>query len=205
MIIDITPYIQRCATQVAPSTMRAIVKTESNNNPWAIGLNHGKKLKYQPMSLTQAKSWVSYLEKAGYDFDVGLAQVNIRNIHKSGYSIIDMLDPCFNLYVASDILRKNYKSALQTTNNSQEALYKALSAYNTGNYHSGFNNGYVQRVVNNANNTDLPEITSTQTTHKKHIINQSILLDNNTNSSRSVVYAKNRSQIQGSNIQFAEN
>lgn len=135
---------------VAPLTMQAIVKTESRGNIWAIGLNRGHRLRYPPQSLAQAVSWVDYLERYNYDFDIGLGQINIKNVHKYGYKARDMLDPCNNLKVASYILQRNYKEALNSVNNSKQALYMAISAYNSGNYHTGFNNGYVFKVIDNA-------------------------------------------------------
>jgi type IV secretion system protein VirB1 len=149
MVID-QHYITRCAQNVAPSTMMAIVKTESNGNPLAINLNYGYRLSYQPRSYKQATAWVNYLEKNGYNFDVGITQVNIKNIHKFGYKAVDALEPCLNLKIGAKILHRNYFSAVKVSLNSQEALFKAISAYNTGNYRAGFSNGYVQKVVYNA-------------------------------------------------------
>ena len=77
---------------------------------------------------------------------MGLAQVNIKNIHKYGYRAEDALDPCINLKLASSILTKNYTQALINSSTSSEALQKAISAYNTGNYSAGLKNGYVKRA-----------------------------------------------------------
>lgn len=160
--------LEHCAPKVARTTMLAIINTESGSNPLAIGLNKGFKLKYPAKSTAQAQAWVSYLEKNNYNFDVGLAQVNIKNIHKYGYKAVDALDPCINLKMAADILSKNYNGALTTSRDSTEALQKALSAYNTGNYSAGFRNGYVQKVYANAQqknivavNNNLPPIETT--------------------------------------------
>jgi type IV secretion system protein VirB1 len=150
-MIELNALILQCALNVAPTTMMAIIKTESRSNPLAIGINKGYKLKYQPKDENQAKAWVTYLENNNYNFDVGLAQINIKNIHKYGYKAADAIDPCLNLKMASDILHKNYRGALATSSNSKDALQKAISAYNTGNYQAGFRNGYVQRVYANAN------------------------------------------------------
>lgn len=147
---DLNNYLHQCAPSVAVSTMRAIIQTESRGNALAIGLNHGKRLLYPAKNLQQATNWVNYLEQHNYDFDIGLGQINIRNVHKYGYLASEMLDPCKNLIVASMILRQNYSLAKSKSLTQQEALYKAISAYNTGNYRSGFRNGYVQKVVNNA-------------------------------------------------------
>lgn len=143
-------YIHTCATPVADSTMFAIVKTESLANPLAIGINKGYHLRFQPQTFKQASIWADYLEQHQYNFDIGLAQVNVNNIHRYGYKARDMLNPCNNLFVASRILQKNYFMALRTTGNTQNALRKAISAYNSGNFHAGFTNGYVARVIHNA-------------------------------------------------------
>lgn len=150
-MLDISALILQCAINVAPSTMMAIIKTESRGNHLALGINKGYRLQSQPKNADQAAQWATYLEKNNYNFDVGLAQINIKNIHKYGYKASDALDPCTNLKMASDILSKNYRGALNTSSSSHEALQKAISAYNTGNYQSGFKNGYVQKVYANAN------------------------------------------------------
>lgn len=150
LITTINTYITQCAPRVATSTMQAIIATESRGNHLAIGLNYGYRLKYQPKSLTQAKAWVSYLAKHKYNMDIGLAQVNIKNVYKYGYKPEDMLDPCKNLMVASQILYANYRQAFnKNAGNKRLALLQAISAYNTGNYSHGFSNGYVQKVLNN--------------------------------------------------------
>lgn len=149
--IDINPFLTKCSPNVANSTMKAIIKTESNFFPWSIGLNvKGKRLLRQPSSLEQAIKWVNYLEEQKYNFDVGLAQINIKNIHKFGYKASDLLDPCTNLQLASRILHNNYNRARLNSSSDNDALLKALSAYNTGNYNAGFMNGYVDKVINNS-------------------------------------------------------
>ncbi len=149
-MIDIPKYIHQCAPQIAQSTMQAIIQTESKGNQLAIGLNGRHKLKYQPLSQNQARNWVLYLETHGYNFDVGLAQINIKNIHKYGYRAVDALDPCINLKLASNVLKKSYFQARVKSGSDNEALVKTISAYNTGNYRSGIYNGYVQKVYKNA-------------------------------------------------------
>ena len=166
--------LQQCAPKVSQVTMKAIIKTESNGFPWAIGINKGYKLSYQPKSKEQAISWVRYLEKNKYNFDVGLGQVNIKNIHQYGYKAEDALEPCTNLKMASDILVKNYNAALSKSPTTSSALQKAISAYNTGNYSSGFTNGYVGKVFANAKeplqvtvNENVPPLEATTRTSTK--------------------------------------
>jgi len=134
-MISLPVYIHQCAPHIAPITMQAIVKTESNGNPLAIGINHGYRLKYPARNNAEASKWVQYLERHNYNFDVGLGQVNIKNIHKYGYTATEALDPCTNLKLASLILSKNYANAKNGSKSTTEALRKALSAYNTGGMH----------------------------------------------------------------------
>ncbi|MBX9890398.1 MAG: lytic transglycosylase domain-containing protein [Amoebophilaceae bacterium] len=162
-MLNIALLILQCATPVAQVKMPAIIKTESQNNPLAIGLNKGYKLKFQPKDPEQAKNWVEYLEKNDYNFDVGLAQINIKNIKKYGYTAKDLLDPCVNITVGSDILANNYKNAMSGSTSSIEGWQKAISAYNTGNFTSGMRNGYVAKVNANSqklalNDKDIPPI-----------------------------------------------
>lgn len=157
--INVIDYVKSCSPNVAPDTMLAIIKTESNYNPLAININNkGQRLLYQARSQEQAIQWVNYLENHNYNFDVGIAQVNIKNIHRYGYNARDLLDPCLNLKIAANILQKNYNAAKQKSSTTQEALYKAISAYNTGNFHAGFNNGYVKKVVYNAKNNSVSQL-----------------------------------------------
>lgn len=150
---DLIDLAKRCSPQVAPTTMVALVKTESKANPWAIGLN-GAMLRYQPKSESQAIAWVKYLDKHGYNFDVGLGQINIKNIKKRNIAPEKLInDKCLNLQISGDILTQNYMQAKKSTNDPQLALRKALSMYNTGNQYSGFNNGYVNKIlINNVSN-----------------------------------------------------
>ena len=194
-MLELNALILQCALNVAPSTMMAIIKTESRNNPLAIGINKGYRLKYQPKTPEQAKEWVTYLEKNNYNFDVGLAQINIKNIHKYGYKASDAIDPCLNLKMASDILRKNYKGALASSSNSSDALKKAISAYNTGNYQAGFRNGYVQKVYANANvksnNISIPPIMSNANEKPLLVTNKTTKTITNNQPRRTMVYARN--------------
>ena len=76
--------------------------------------------------------------------------------------------------MASDILVKNYNAALSKSPTTSSALQKAISAYNTGNYSSGFTNGYVGKVFANAKeplqvtvNENVPPLEATTRTSTK--------------------------------------
>jgi type IV secretion system protein VirB1 len=146
-MLPFVPMLADCAPHVAPSTMTAIVRTESGGQPNAIGL---KKLRYQPADQQQAVRWARWLQSHGYIFDAGLMQVNVRNWSKYGLTAETVFDPCTNLRVGAQILAENYHAASLRYGLGSRALAAALSAYNTGNFRDGFYNGYVQRVQRNA-------------------------------------------------------
>lgn len=150
MALDLYALSKQCSPTVAPQTMVTLVKTESKGNRLAIGLN-GARLRFQPRNESEAVAWVKYLEQHKYNFDVGLGQINIKNIQKRKLKPEQLFDPCLNLSIAGEILTQNYLQASKTTKDQQHALKKALSMYNTGNQYSGFNNGYVNRILLNVN------------------------------------------------------
>ena len=141
---------QRCVPDVSSHTLAAIVKTESGFNPYAIGVNKGAKLTRQPRSYQEAVSTAKSLLAKGANIDMGIAQINSANLRVVNMSVEQLFDPCMNLKASALILSRNYQGAKRIHGDGQKALQAALSAYNTGSYSRGFNNGYVRKVVANA-------------------------------------------------------
>jgi type IV secretion system protein VirB1 len=147
-MVDWTPIIEECAPQVAPpSTIHALIRTESGFNPFAININGGKRLARQPTSRGEAAGWVRWLITRGYSVDLGLMQINSVHLRRFGLDAMTAFDSCLNLQAGARILSENYSRALKETDDSRAALLKALSAYNTGDFQRGFRNGYVERVI----------------------------------------------------------
>ena len=138
----------QCASFVAPHTLEAIVKTESNFDPLKIGVNGGAKLQRQPVNVEEAVVTAQWLLQNGYNIDLGLGQVNSSNLNRIGLSVTEAFDPCKNLKAAGTIFNNSFQVAIQQYPEDQ-ALQVALSAYNTGNYVQGFRNGYVNKVLSN--------------------------------------------------------
>lgn len=148
--MDFASLAAECAPWVAPQTMAAIVRTESQFNPLAININASTKLERQPESKQEAAVTAKWLIANNYNIDMGLGQVNSVNLAKTKLSVEDAFDPCKNLAAAATILQWNYASASKRIPGEQAALQAAISAYNTGSFTKGFRNGYVQKVVNNS-------------------------------------------------------
>lgn len=150
MVID-AALMAACAPNVPTPISYAIAKTESNFNPYAIGVNKGAKgLARQPRSYQEAVQAAYRLRAEGKNFDVGLAQINITNFGWLGLSIEKAFNPCENLKA----MQKVYLNCLSRFGNGSgqgTPIQRAFSCYNTGNASRGFRNGYVTKVTNHYN------------------------------------------------------
>ena len=138
----------QCAPSVAPETVLAIVQTESSGNPFALNVNGGRQPTRQSNAADAATTAQRYVA-AGYSVDLGLGQINSRNMRWLGLTWETVFDPCTNVAALGRVLTANYNSA-KAGRDPQTALRVALSMYNTGSQTRGFRNGYVAKVVGNA-------------------------------------------------------
>jgi type IV secretion system protein VirB1 len=138
----------QCAPNVAPRTVAAIVQTESHGRPFALNVNGGSQPPAQPNATSAAATAQRYIA-AGYSVDLGLGQINSRNMRWLGLTWETVFDPCTNIAALGRVLTQNYSVAI-AGRDPQTALRVALSLYNTGSSSRGFRNGYVAKVVGNA-------------------------------------------------------
>lgn len=153
LLSDFATLVEQCAPYVSPVTMAAIVRTESGFNPYAIGVVRGRLVR-QPLSQAEAVATARALEADGWNFSVGLAQVNRASWATYGLNEQSAFDPCRNLAAGAAILEGCFTAArfAQTDGrrDPQAALRAGLSCYASGNFSTGYRTGYVQRVVDNA-------------------------------------------------------
>lgn len=138
------PGIETLACQnlaVPMDIMQHVVNVESSRNPFAIGVVGGA-LARQPRNLDEALATASMLESKGYNFSVGLAQVNRHNLAKYGLDSYEKaFGQCDNLVAGSRILAECHSR-------SGGDWGKSFSCYYSGNFTTGFRHGYVQKVYN---------------------------------------------------------
>lgn len=124
------------AVQCAPTAPRdklvAIAQTESGLHPLALNDNTTHR-SYTPDTIQQAASFATTLIMQGHNIDLGLMQINSRNLSHVGLTISGAFDACASLKAGAMILEEDYQTA--------------FSLYNTGTATRGFANGYVSRVV----------------------------------------------------------
>jgi type IV secretion system protein VirB1 len=143
----------QCAPNVAPETIAAIVQTESRSNELAVGVNGLGRSIAQPTSVARAIEVARFYVAKGYSVDLGLGQINSRNMKALGLTWDTVFEPCTNIAAAGAVISGNYRSVREGLH-PQRALRIALSMYNTGSQSRGFSNGYVGRVVGNAGISD---------------------------------------------------
>ncbi|WP_052730549.1 lytic transglycosylase domain-containing protein [Sphingomonas sp. SRS2] len=138
----------QCAPAVAPETLLSVAHAESELDTLAIGVNHGPRAA-RPANEADAARIAKALIAQGYSIDLGIAQINSRNLQWLGLSVEDAFDVCRNFAAAARVLQTNY--AATSRSGPEDPLGRAISRYNTGNDRRGFANGYVGRVYRAAN------------------------------------------------------
>jgi type IV secretion system protein VirB1 len=139
-----------CAPAVHTDTATALVQVESGFNAWAIGVVGGQ-LERQPRNRLEALATARALRSAGWNFSVGLGQINVRNIGRLGLTLETAFSPCANLAAMQAVLAECFdRASARGAATSQMALGQALSCYYSGNFATGFEHGYVHRVQNAA-------------------------------------------------------
>lgn len=134
-----------CAPLVHADAAQALVAVESSFNPHAIGVVGGM-LDRQPRNLAEALATANYLQANGWNFSLGLAQINLRNFERLGLTAASALDPCENLRAMQAVLGECFERSAPAAP-PQTALRQALSCYYSGNFVTGFRQGYVRRVA----------------------------------------------------------
>jgi type IV secretion system protein VirB1 len=138
----------QCAPSVAPETILAVIQTESGAYPLALNVNGGQQPAPQSTAANAAATARRYVAK-GYSVDLGLGQINSRNMRWLSLTWENVFDPCTNVAALARVLTMNYNTVI-AGRDPQAALRVALSMYNTGSQTRGFRNGYVAKVVGNA-------------------------------------------------------
>jgi type IV secretion system protein VirB1 len=132
--------LMSCPDLAVPlDVMHHVVRVESSHNPYAIGVVGGHLVR-QPKNLPEALATVRMLESRGFNFSLGVAQVNRYNLGKYGLNSYEKaFEVCPNLQAGSRILAECY-------GRSGGDWGKSFSCYYSGNFVTGYRHGYVQKI-----------------------------------------------------------
>lgn len=127
--------------------MMLVARRESSLNPYAIAIVGGR-LKYQPRNLSEAVATAAELLRRGINFSAGLNQVNVQHFRRFGLTAVSVFDVCENLRAGSTILSDCFELAEVKKRGAGEqiTLRFALSCYYSGNFKTGFDHKYVQKI-----------------------------------------------------------
>ena len=146
MILTVAAFTQlamTCGPLVHHETLASVARAESSFNTLAIGDNTAGR-SYAPASAQEAIQTANALIARGHSLDLGVMQINTKNLRGLRMSVADTFDPCKSIAAGARVLVEGYRPAGVEDN--QATLLRALSHYNTGNPQRGFTNGYVRRV-----------------------------------------------------------
>ena len=158
-----TLIIQQCAPMINHQLMQSVISVESSHNPYAIGVVNAHLLR-QPQNLAEAKATARYLEQTGYNYSLGVAQVNRSNFNRFKLSLDNVFNTCTNLNAGGLILAECLNRAL-TQGYQQQATLKALSCYYAGQLNSRVGAQYANKVL--AKLTLISNKTSNINVHKR--------------------------------------
>jgi type IV secretion system protein VirB1 len=144
--VSFIALVTACAPLVDLATAQALVGVESAFNPHAIGVVHGV-LERQPRNRREALATARQLGAGGWNFSAGLAQINVRNFARLGLDAESAFDPCINLGAMQTLLQECFEKARLRGAHVQGALRQSFSCYYSGNFVSGFRDGYVRKIV----------------------------------------------------------
>jgi type IV secretion system protein VirB1 len=131
VILELATFLElaaACAPGVAPETLAAIARVESGLDPLIIGINERGAAPVRSATPAEAAARATALIAAGKSVDLGLMQINSRNLGWLELTVEHAFDPCRSIAAGARVLT-------------------AFSAYNTGSPSRGLANGYVARVV----------------------------------------------------------
>jgi type IV secretion system protein VirB1 len=143
--------------------MAAIVKQESGGRPWVINNNTTKKSSFFD-SMAEAVAAARAAIDNGESIDMGLAQINSKNLKNLGIAVDQIFDPCTNISAGAKILEYGFKET--------GSLPAALSMYNTGKADSKIGSAYAKKVFSQAGVT-VPAIPNGQLTSLPNLNSQS--------------------------------
>lgn len=150
MDILLQSHIEQCAPAMNAALMGALVRRESNGNPFAIGMDGKERFLPQPRSLGEAVAAAEKLERTGKMFSVGLAQIHISNIKSFGVTWTQAFDACASLRHGQQVFESFHARAIKAGFRSNNAVFAALRGYNSGSIFAPVSNAYASAIMADA-------------------------------------------------------
>jgi len=137
---------RQCASTIPENILAGVAHVESGFDPLVLHDNTTGVV-YHPVDAAIAVSKAADLVALGDSVDIGLMQINSKNLSALNLTKQEALNPCGSLAAGASVLQAAY--GVGKIDDSQMAeLLMALSRYNTGSPFRGIMSGYAQAAVN---------------------------------------------------------
>jgi type IV secretion system protein VirB1 len=122
--------VMQCSPGLDPKLLTGFAQQESGYDPLALHINKMPPGWLQPhaSSAADATQIAAKFVSAGYSVDLGMMQINSKNLGLLGLGLAEAFDPCRSIAAAGKLI----------------AL---MSRYNTGSPTAGIQNGYASALV----------------------------------------------------------
>lgn len=147
--MDLITIIMSCSLYNNNSIPYAMVQTSSQNKALTITVDNQSSKNFS--TVAQAVSYANDQLNQGREIAIGLMQVPSRWIKLMHTNLTELLAPCKNMVVATQILNRamDQCTELQATDASIDQQTCAISIYKTGNPQEGMD--YAHTVISYAN------------------------------------------------------
>lgn len=145
--MDFLALAEQCAPAIDPQLMVRLVRRESAQNRFAIGLDGRASLRPQPRTFEDAVATAERLIRQGTKFSAGVAQIHIDNIRRFDLTWRQVFDPCTNLSYGQAIFLDFHRRAQASGLRGDDAVFATLRGYNSGNIHASVSNGYAAAIL----------------------------------------------------------
>lgn len=143
--------LSTCAPMVSPVTIAAVIQHESQGNPLALHDNTTHTT-YQFQTEAEAIAMAKSLIALNHSIDMGMGQINNKNLSWLGQTVDTIFKPCINIAATQTVL-------LSAWQQSGGNLPTTLSIYNTGKPTSRIGANYAASIYDKAKNPDGPTST----------------------------------------------
>lgn len=127
-----------CQDVVRTEDVKRLIDIESSGNPYAIAVK-GVPIVKQPQTKDEAISAAKQLDSLGFNYSVGLMQVNHTNFERTGLTIETAFDACKNIKAGSSIFADCfYRAKNKFKDDDSKNRERAASCYYSGNFTYGF-------------------------------------------------------------------
>ncbi|EPN0316288.1 lytic transglycosylase domain-containing protein [Vibrio vulnificus] len=174
----------QCQNTVDPEIISRLIQTESSKRPYVVAIK-GSTVAKQPETREEAISFIKQLDKMGFNYSVGLMQVNVSNFSKVGLTLDNAFDFCENIKAGAFLFNDCHVRAKQKFPNRENSYHidAAASCYYSGNFNYGFltEKAYGSSYVERFNKVKLDVAVNDKVSYDNNVTSNVVQIHDNDN------------------------